>query len=171
MTAQVWVTLVAAAGVALIAAVTLTQKHRADNRRERWARFQWAIAATHSDRPLEQIDGWTVALDLTRSPLATSSESMLVRYVATGGQPCILDSRADRRQTMTTSQQTTADTHAMTIRRMAARVSIEATRRLKEPVPQQLLDFADGKTDDPGPLPTGTSSRWRGLLVRCGLRR
>lgn len=37
------------------------------------------------------------------------------------------------------------------VRRMA-KVSIAVRKRQKEPVPQQLQDFADGKVDDPGEL-------------------
>ncbi|GAA1086895.1 hypothetical protein [Tsukamurella spumae] len=69
--------------------------------------------------------------------------------------------------------------HDLRIRRLAARVSIAGRRRQKLPVPQQLIDFADGKADEPGisapagwmlPSP-GMTQRERSELRTMNVRR
>ncbi|WP_257720449.1 hypothetical protein [Gordonia phthalatica] len=39
---------------------TPNQRSRADNRREWWVRFEWAMNATYSPDPLVRSDGWGI---------------------------------------------------------------------------------------------------------------
>ncbi|GAA1086901.1 hypothetical protein [Tsukamurella spumae] len=81
MQAQAWIALGAALAAFVIAIVTLAQKHRADNRKEWWVRFQWALALAFSGTEAEQSFGWRILEDLTASPLITGTESGLVTMV------------------------------------------------------------------------------------------
>lgn len=82
MPAQAWITLI----VGLVATVgviaTLRQRTRADNRREWWSRFQWAMDATYSEHPQQRIDGWRVIAVLAAGDLLTSEEEAYIRAVA-----------------------------------------------------------------------------------------
>ncbi|MFT4087711.1 MAG: hypothetical protein QM658_11285 [Gordonia sp. (in: high G+C Gram-positive bacteria)] len=75
---QPWVTLVVGLVAAFGVIATLFQKHRADNRREWWARFAWAIDATYSTNPHQRRDGWRVITILAQSNLITKSERPLI---------------------------------------------------------------------------------------------
>lgn len=89
MTAQAWATIGVGVVAGLIAVFTITQKRLADNRKEWWTRFQWALSATYSSDPDEILDGWVVIADLLRSGLATRTEQGLVQYVA--GRASLMD--------------------------------------------------------------------------------
>lgn len=39
------------------------------------------------------------------------------------------------------------------VRRAMLRVVVSGMRGFKDPVPQQMIDFVEGRTDAPGPLP------------------
>lgn len=58
------------------------------------------------------------------------------------------------------------------IQRAIIRVVITGLRSFKEPVPQQMIDFVEGRADDPGTLPDPEKcrnrhrSRWQRLLGR-----
>jgi hypothetical protein len=77
-----WATIIVGTAAAVIAIVTIGQKRLADNRKEWWTRFQWAILATYSSDPNETLDGWVVIADLLQSRLATRTERKLALYVA-----------------------------------------------------------------------------------------
>lgn len=58
--------------------MTLLQKIRADNRREWWARFEWALDATYSENAAQRQDGWRLIRIMTNSHLITRSERPLI---------------------------------------------------------------------------------------------
>ncbi|WP_336671502.1 hypothetical protein [Tsukamurella sp. USMM236] len=58
-------------------------------------------------------------------------------------------------------------------RRDIIRVVVTGLREFKEPVPQQMIDFVEGRADDPGPLPDPEKYRnryrpnwWQRMLGR-----
>ncbi|TWS25979.1 hypothetical protein FK268_01640 [Tsukamurella sputi] len=58
------------------------------------------------------------------------------------------------------------------IQRAIIRVVITGLRNFKEPVPQRMIDFVEGRADDPGPLPDPEKYRnrrrswWQRMLGR-----
>ncbi len=78
MTAQAWVTLVVGIVAVVGVGFTIVQRTRADNRREWWARFSWALDAAYSTDADQRRDGWRIVTALTRSPLATETEETVI---------------------------------------------------------------------------------------------
>ena len=83
MPAQAWVTLIVGLVGVVGVVATLKQKIQADNRREWWARFQWAMDATYSADAQKRVDGWRVIAVLATSRLLTETEENLIQAVAT----------------------------------------------------------------------------------------
>lgn len=83
MPAQAWVTLVVGVIGIIGVVVTVAQRTRADNRREWWSRFQWAMDATYSENPQKRVDGWRVVAVLATSHLITETEELYIAAVAT----------------------------------------------------------------------------------------
>ncbi|MEP9415079.1 hypothetical protein ABLE92_12130 [Gordonia sp. VNQ95] len=84
MPAQAWVTLIVGLVAAIGVIVTMTQKQRADNRREWWTRFEWALEATHSTNRDPRRDRWRVIANLAESRLMTATERSLVSELIGG---------------------------------------------------------------------------------------
>ena len=82
MTAQAWATLIVGLAGVIGVAITISQRTRADNRREWWQRFSHALSATYSTHPDERRDGWIVLESLLDSPLATRTEEGLIKQLA-----------------------------------------------------------------------------------------
>lgn len=69
--------------VAVVGVVaTLIQRNRADNRREWWMRFQWAMESTYSGDEGRRRDGWRILRTLVVSNIATKSEEDLILELA-----------------------------------------------------------------------------------------
>lgn len=83
MTAQAWATIGVGIVAGFIAVFTIAQKRLADNRKEWWTRFQWALDATYSTEGDRRRDGWEIIDDLIISPLITTTERGVSMYVAT----------------------------------------------------------------------------------------
>lgn len=62
----------------------MTQKQRADNCREWWPRFEWAMEATYGTNRDQPRDGWRVIAILAVSRLMTASERPLVSELIGG---------------------------------------------------------------------------------------
>ncbi|MGV9669261.1 hypothetical protein ACWDPV_01535 [Gordonia sp. NPDC003504] len=77
MPAHAWVTLIVGLVAAIGVIMTMTQKQRADNRREWWTRFEWTMEATDSTNRDQRRDGWRVIAILAESRLMTASETPL----------------------------------------------------------------------------------------------
>jgi hypothetical protein len=66
----------------------------------------------------------------------------------------------------------TRDPVSIDERRDMIRVVVSGLRAFKDPVPQQMIDFVEGRTDDPGPLPDTEKYRnarpswWQRMLGR-----
>lgn len=66
----------------------------------------------------------------------------------------------------------TRDPVSIDERRAMIRVVVSGLRGFKDPVPQQMIDFVEGRADDPGPLPDIEKYRyikptwWQRLLGR-----
>ncbi|MEZ5211049.1 hypothetical protein [Gordonia sp. (in: high G+C Gram-positive bacteria)] len=78
MPAQAWVNLIA--GLIAVGGVmfTIRQRTLADNRREWWARFEWALDATYSDLEDKRADGWRVVRTLAASEMMTRTEREII---------------------------------------------------------------------------------------------
>lgn len=81
MTAQAWATLTVGMIAGLIAVVTISQRRLADNRKEWWTRFQWALDATYSVEGDRRRDAWAIIDDLVISPLITTTEDGVAMHM------------------------------------------------------------------------------------------
>lgn len=76
-----WATIIVGTAAVVMAIVTIGQKRLADNRKEWWTRFEWALDATYAVEADRRRDAWAVIDDLTISRLVTTTEKGIAFYM------------------------------------------------------------------------------------------